>query len=30
MEDARSVLDAVGSTTAALICHGGSGFFGML
>ncbi len=30
MEDARSVLDAVGSTKAALICHGGAGFFGML
>jgi class 3 adenylate cyclase len=30
MEDTRAVLDAVGSTTAHLVCHGGSGFLGML
>ena len=29
MEDARAVLDAVGSTTANLVCHGGAGFLGM-
>jgi pimeloyl-ACP methyl ester carboxylesterase len=30
MEDVRAVLDAVGSTTANLVCHGGTAFFGML
>ena len=30
MEDTRVVLDAVGSTTAHMVCHGGSGFLGML
>ncbi len=30
MEDARAVLDAVGSTTANLVCHGGGGVTGML
>src|SRR5256885_9606942 len=30
MEDVRVVLDAVGSTSATLVCHGGSGFAGML
>jgi pimeloyl-ACP methyl ester carboxylesterase len=30
MGDLRVVLDAVGSKTANLICHGGSGFWGML
>ncbi len=30
MQDARAVLDAVGSTTANLVCHGEAGFLGML
>jgi class 3 adenylate cyclase len=30
MEDTRVVLDAVGSTTAHMVCHGGSAFLGVL
>src|ERR1700694_299541 len=30
MEDTRVVLDAVTSTSAHIVCHGGSGFLGML
>jgi class 3 adenylate cyclase/pimeloyl-ACP methyl ester carboxylesterase len=30
MEDTRVVLDAVGSSSAHIVCHGGAGFFGML
>jgi class 3 adenylate cyclase/pimeloyl-ACP methyl ester carboxylesterase len=30
MEDTRVVLDAVGSSTAHIVCHGASGFIGML
>ncbi len=30
MEDTRAVLDAVGSTTANLVCHGARAFLGML
>lgn len=30
MEDTRVVLDAVASTSAHIVCHGGSGFLGML
>ena len=30
MEDTRVVLDAVGSSSAHFVCHGGAGFFGML
>jgi class 3 adenylate cyclase len=30
MEDTRVVMDALGSSSAHIVCHGGSGFIGML